>query len=132
MDEEIKKILENHEKRIRELEKSLVSDKKQSTKKSISIKEFILTKKPEGDVQKTLLIGYYLEKFQSFNSFNAKDLEDCFRRAKETVPKNINDKVNLNIKNGNMMESKEKKDKRKAWVLTASGERFVENGFKKE
>lgn len=132
MSDEIKKILDNHEKRIRELEKNPVGDEKQTTKKPISIKEFILTKKPESLVQKTLLIGYYLEKNESFHSFNAKDLEDCFRRAKEMVPKNINDNINKNVKNGHMMEAKEKKDNKKAWVLTASGERFVDNDFRKE
>ena len=30
------------------------------------------------------------------------------------------------------MEAKEKKDKLKTWTLTSTGERFVENGLKKE
>jgi hypothetical protein len=30
-----------------------------------------------------------------------------------------------------MMEAKEKKDKLKAWNLTSTGERFVENDLKK-
>jgi len=132
MDEEIKKILDDHEKRISALEKIFAKGRKQTTKKGISIKEFILAKKPEGDVQKTLVIGYYLEKYEGLDSFTAKDIEDGFRTAKETVPENINDKVNLNIKNGHMMEAKEKKDNRKAWVLTASGERYIEHDFKKE
>lgn len=132
MDEEVKKILDDHEQRIKELEKILLGGEKRITKKAMSIKEFILTKKAENDVQRTLLIGYYLEKYENYCSFNAKDLEDGFRAAKETIPKNINDKVNVNIKNGHMMEAKEEKDNRKAWVLTSSGERFVGNAFKKE
>ncbi len=132
MNEEVKKILDDHEQRIKELEKIFSGGEKQRTKKAMSIKEFMLAKKPENDVQKTLVIGYYLEKYGNFGSFNAKDLEDGFRAAKERVPKNINDKVNMNIKNGHMMESEEVKDNRKAWVLTSSGEKFVENGFKKE
>ena len=44
MDEEIRKILEDHEKRIQRLEKLFESEPIQ-TKKQISIKEFILTKK---------------------------------------------------------------------------------------
>jgi hypothetical protein len=132
MDEEVKKMLDDHEKRISALEKIFAEGRKQTTKKGISIKEFILAKRPDDDVQKTLVIGYYLEKYEGLDSFNAKDLEDGFRTAKETVPKNINDKVNLNIKNGHMMEAKEKKDNRKAWLLTASGERYIEHDFKKE
>lgn len=132
MNEEIKKILGDHEKRISALEEFVKGKQVHKPDKKISIKEFILSKKPKDDVQRTLVIGYYLEKYESFSSFNAKNLENGFRKAKETVPKNINDKVNLNIKNGHMMEAREKKDNKKAWVLTASGERFVENDFKKE
>jgi len=58
--------------------------------------------------------------------FNARDLANGFRLAKEPPPTNINAKVDLNIGKGHMMEAKEKKDKFKAWVLTNSGEKFVE------
>lgn len=85
-----------------------------------------MTKKPSDDVQKTMVIGYYLEHFEGMDKFNIKDLAEWFRLAKEPPPTNINDKVNLNIQRGRMMESKEKKGKFKAWTLTSSGEKFVE------
>jgi len=125
-DEEVRKILEDHEKRIQKLEK-LYESKPATSKKQISIKEVILSKKPKNDVEKTIVIGYYLENFRNMSSFNAKDLEEGFRKAKEKVPKNINYKVIKNIEKGFMMEAKEKKDKLKAWNLTSTGERFVEN-----
>lgn len=128
---EIKKKLEEHEGRISKLE-SLSQTKPETVKKKISIKEFILSKKPKDDVQKTLAIGYYLEKYENLPPFNVKDLEESFRAAREKVPKNIGDKVQLNIKKGHMMDAKEKKDNLKAWVLTNSGEKYVENNFKKE
>ena len=131
MDEETKKILEDHKRRIQRLEK-LFESEPIKTKKQISMKDFILSKKPKNDVEKTLVIGYYLENFRDMSSFNAKDLEDGFREAKEKVPTNINYKVIKNIEKGFMMEAKEKKDNLKAWVLTSTGERFVENGLKKE
>ncbi|MCW1296718.1 MAG: hypothetical protein OH319_03490 [Candidatus Parvarchaeota archaeon] len=131
MNDDIKKMLENHERRISELEKLILS-KPEIVKKKTSLKEFLLFKKPKDDVQKTLAISYYLEKYEGLTSVNAKDLEDGFRLAKEKVPKNINYKVIRNIQQGYMMEAKEKKDNLKAWSLTGSGERFVENGFKKE
>ena len=131
MDKDIKKILYDHERRIQKLEK-LLEQKPVQTKKQTSIKEFILAKKPKDDVEKTLTIGYYLENFRSMSSFNVKDLEDGFREAKEKIPVNINDKVAKNIQKGYMMDVKKKKDKLKAWTLTSTGERFVENGLKKE
>jgi len=128
---EIKKKLEEHEKRISKLESSFQT-KPEVGKKETSIKEFILSKKPKDDLQKTLAIGYYFEKHEAFFSFNAKDLEEGFRAAKEKIPKNINDKVIKNIEKGHIMEAKEKKNNLKAWILTNTGEEFVENDFKKE
>lgn len=131
MDEEISKILKDHEMRISQLE-SLFRSKPESVKKNLSIKEFILSKSPKYDVQKTLVIGYYLEKYDGLSSFNVKDIENAFRAAKETVPDNINYKIFKNIEKGYMMESKEKKDNLKSWTLTNSGEMFVESNLKEE
>lgn len=128
---EIKKKLEEHEKRISKLESSFQSEP-EAVKKEVSIKEFMISKKPNNDVQKTLTIAFHLEKYKNFSSFNVKDLERNFRAAKEKVPKNVGDKVQKNIKKDYMMDAEEKKDNIKAWVLTNSGEEHVENGFKKE
>lgn len=133
-EEEIKRLMkkiEEHEKRISELEISF-HVKPETAKKKISVKEFILSKKPKNDVQKTLAIGYYLEKHEGFPAFNKKDLELNFGNAKERFPENINDKVAQNIKKGYMMKAKEKKDNLKAWILTNSGEKYVENSLKSE
>jgi len=55
------------------------------------------------------------------------DLENAFRSAREKLPKNMNDAVNKNIARGFLMGAAEKKDAKKAWNLTSTGERFVEN-----
>jgi hypothetical protein len=120
--------LDDHEGRISALE-GMPAKKTQGEGKKLSIKEFILTKKPVDDVQKTLVVGYYLEHYEGMDGFSAKDLAEGFRSAKEPLPTNINDKVNRNIQSGRMMDAKEKKDNRKAWVLTNSGEKFVEEGL---
>lgn len=127
---EIRKKIEEHEKRISDLE-NLAKEKPQQLKK-FSPKEFILQKKPQDDLQKTLVLGYYLEHYRAISPFAAKDLEKIFREAKEPIPKNINDNVNKNIGKGFMMDAESKKDKKKAWTLTGTGERFVENGVKEE
>ncbi|MCR4314020.1 MAG: hypothetical protein NUV84_02105, partial [Candidatus Uhrbacteria bacterium] len=88
--------------------------------------------KPDGDVEKTLAIGYFLEAHQGLTAFNKNDLEQGFRAAKERVPANINDKVNKCIGNGHMMEAEEKKDNLKAWVVTSRGEGCVKRAFKED
>lgn len=101
--------------------------------KNLSIKEFVLSKKPTDDSQKILVIAYFLEKYDHLTSFNAKDLASGFEQAKEKTPANINDRVNKIIANtGYTMETKEKKDNLKTWTLTNSGERFVEENLPSE
>ena len=132
MSEEITKKIDRLEGRIAKIEELLLTTQpKQFSKKKMSVKEFIISKKPKNDVQKTLLISYYLENYDNLEFFNLKDIEDGFRKAKEKVPGNISDKVYKTIKNGHIMEAKGKKDNLKAWTLTNSGESFVENDFKK-
>lgn len=130
--EEIKKIkekLENHERRISEIEKILPQEPTQAIMKPLSINEFLSQKSPKSDMDKTLAMGYFLEKYEKISPFNVKDLKDIFIQAREPLPSNLNDMVNLNIKKGYMMEAKEKKNKLKAFVLTNSGAKFVESGF---
>ena len=124
----VKRQLEDHEKRISELE-ALLQTKPEPAVKKLSVKELILSKKPKSEVQKALVIGWYLEKHEGLASFNIEDLESGFRSAKEPVPKNINLAVIGNIAKGYMMEAKERKDNKKAWYLTNSGENCVEMGF---
>ena len=125
---DLMKKLHDNERRISVLEDA-PAKKIQAEGKKLSVKEFLLTKKPNDDVQRTIVIGYYLEHFESMDSFNTRDLADGFRSAKEPLPSNINDKVNSNIDKEYMMKAKEKKDKLKAWFLTNTGEKFVEEGL---
>lgn len=99
--------------------------------KKKSIKEFLLELSPNDAVQVTLAIACYLETSESISPFNIDDLEKGFRAAKETIPRNLNDKVYISIKHGYMMEAEKKKDSKKAWVVTRTGEEYVKNKFKK-
>lgn len=127
-DEIIKKI-SNLEMRLTVLEQKLTTKTSSPTgthQKKQSAKEFLLTKNISGDVQKTLILAYYLEHVEGLESFNVPDLEKIFQLAKEKKPSNLNDMVNKNISSGYIMDFAEKKDSKKAWTLTSSGEKFVE------
>ena len=126
------------EKRLEEIENKLsgeatkqIIDQSLFTKK-LSIKEFIMTKKLNNDVKYTLAISYFIEHIENIKPFNADDLKKAFRLAKVQLPLNINDKINMNIRAGHIMEAEEKKDSKKTWELTATGENFVENKLNKQ
>lgn len=130
--EKIVQKLEDHERRILELERSLSEGmKSEKIIKKISIQEYLRSKKPKTDVNKTLAICHYMEKYEDFEYYNKNDIEEHFKKAREPPPLNINDKVNSNIKKGYMMDADEKKDNLKCWCLTSSGIEFCENNFKK-
>ena len=145
-------MLQEHERRIKTLEQKLgaggggdapVQQQQQQqqqpqpqqpvslTPKVISIRAFILEKSPTDDVQRSLVIGYYLEKQSGLSSFNAKDLERGFVDAREKVPGNVADKILKNVWKGHMMQVNEDKDGLKAYVLTNTGTKFVESGIGK-
>ena len=128
---EMKRKLMEHEKRLAKLEK-LLQTKPEVVEKKVSIREFMISKNPKSEMERTLTIAYYLERFGSLASFNAKDLENGFRRAKEKLPRNINYEVIRCIQKGYLMEAEEKKDNRKAWHLTNTGLEYVEKDFAEE
>lgn len=122
------------ETRVSKLESFLSKDvinrtENSSNTKKLSITEFLGMKMPSNDVQKTLAIAYYLEKYKYLSSFNVDDIKSHFRLARRPLPKNINDKINMNIKNGHIMDAEEKKDSKKAWIVTNSGIEIVDGGF---
>ncbi|MBE2228387.1 MAG: hypothetical protein IAE93_13615 [Ignavibacteria bacterium] len=126
---DIEKRIADLEVRVNDLE-SLLAEKPAKIHKQQSLREFFLEINPQKDIQKAATICYYLEKHQGLNSMNVSDLEDGYREAKETVPKdNLAYKFFMLVKKGLLMEAKEKKDGMKAYVLTNTGENVVENKF---
>jgi hypothetical protein len=124
--QEIERLLRSLDARISLLERHFDSGPPNATAKKESAKEFLLKKKIGSETQKVLALAYFLERQGGLASFNVPDLESVFRSAREKLPQNMNDVVNKNVARGFMMAAEKKKDSKKAWQLTATGERFVE------
>ena len=131
MEDEIKKMFEEHERRIRVLEKKPVAEE-ESIARIKGVKEFLADVNPKDDLQKTASFEIYLERHKGEQSFNAKDIEGMFLEAREAIPKNVNDKINQCVKKGWIMEHTDKKGGNKAFVMTTAGERAIKNKFKEE
>ena len=121
--------LQNLEERVERLESLIGGGGRETAAKErkLSAKEFMLSKKLKSETQKVLALAYFLEREEGIASFNVSDLEVAFRSAREKLPKNMNDAVNKNIARGFLMGMTEKKDSKKAWQLTSTGERHVEH-----
>lgn len=123
------------EKRVAALEEQL-ADRTQPERvkptKVLAPKEILLKHSGLKGHQKTLLLAYYYEHDLGNSSFNVDNIVELFRLAKEKAPTNVNDMINKNIAKGFMMEDSAKKDGKKAWSLTATGETYVQNELEKE
>lgn len=122
------------EKRIKALESFIktsipMGSSPQQTTKQMSAKEFLLSKNLSSSIDKTLALAYYLEKVEQMSSFNINDIMGTFQAAREKLPANLHDMINKNIAKGYLMKVQELKDSKKAWVLTVTGEKFVEGNF---
>lgn len=130
MDEqEIKRILDDHEERIKKLEdkksQEIEVGENVADRKKLSIKEFLIEKNPSNDVKKTTCIGYYLEKYDGVESLTAKNITEGFRKAKVKVPLNVPDKIQKSISNGWIAPGSKKRE----YYVTITGEEAVKNSF---
>jgi len=134
--EEIKATLARIEMRLDKIELTLSSDapvaktspaQSAPAARGISAKEYVLQKNPSSDVQRTLVLGSFIE-LKGTESFTIDDLKQAFREARLKQPSNLNDKVNKNISKGYLMDA-ETKDNKRSWMLTASGQAIMDSGM---
>lgn len=81
---------------------------------------------PKKHTDVVAVFAYWLFKVENMKSFNVKDIIDCYDRTRRTKPSNPNQIINNNITNHYFVEANERKDGYKAWVITRTGEEYVE------
>ena len=94
--------------------------------KKLSVAQLFKKVTPRSDVERTLVAGYYLEKYASQENFTTAELAQTIRASKNNPPKNPSDAVAKNIRKGLIMPSGDK-DGKIAYVLTTDGEEAVES-----
>lgn len=122
--EELKRIIEDHEARIKKLEGIDISPQVKTKQKSL--REFVNEHKNESDVDKTMLILFFKEKFMGIEGITSRDVTEGFREIREKVPGNIADKFQQLAKRGLITPSKLSK-KLNSWTYTNSGEEYITN-----
>lgn len=95
--------------------------------KGLSLAEFVKQKDPKSHGDKILTFGYFLEKYKGYRFFNLDDIDKCYKDARIPKTKNFSPYITQLIREGFIMDSEQKKDNKKAWVLTNKGSQYVEN-----
>jgi hypothetical protein len=95
--------------------------------KKLSASEFIRQLGFKRHTDMVLAFGYYLEKHAGSKSFTAADINNCYYEAK-LESSNTSQMIIQNVKGGRMMPAKsgDTKSRRTSFVLTRSGEEFIE------
>lgn len=81
---------------------------------------------PKKHSDTTAVFAYWLLKIEKQQSFNVNDMLECYDRTRRTKPGNIHVTMTTNVKRYVFAEAKEKKDGKKAWIITKKGEEHVE------
>lgn len=128
MDEDIIKMVQDHERRIAALENKKVEAAPERFRGQ-SINEYLLETKASGYIKKTVACGYYLEKEKSTEFFTLGDIEATLREAREPVSKNTSKDIQRGMKKGWIMQHTEKKAGKRTYRITAKGIKAIESKF---
>lgn len=101
-------------------------ESRKPTDKALSIREFIRTFEFKKHTDFVLAFGYYLEKHAGQESFTPADVNALYYEAKLESSNTSQMLINL-IKRGHIMEAKNSEGSRKRFLLTKSGEEYIEH-----
>ena len=81
---------------------------------------------PKKHTEIVAIFAYWLFKVEKMDAFNVKDIIACYEKVRKAKPKNPNQIINTDVASHLFAEAGAKKDGYKAWILTRTGEEFVE------
>ena len=89
--------------------------------------EFLDSKgNPQKHTDLVAVYAYWLFKKQGLPSFNVKDVISCYDSTRRPKPTNPNMIINANVSTHLFAEAPDKKEGLKAWVITRTGENYVD------
>jgi hypothetical protein len=97
-----------------------------------SLGEFLASVNVSSFVDRVIAIAYYHLHGLQQEAVTRQEFLVAFKKARFTPPKNISDVIAQCIRKGLLMDAFEPKDGQKAWSVTQTGERFIEDRLKSE
>ena len=94
-----------------------------------NLNEFLAAKGPKTHVDRLTAIAYHSLHSGDEAGVTVDEVLDGYARARVTKPKNIHDLVAHCVRRGFLIEAASRKDGVKAWVITPTGETYVEKSF---
>lgn len=92
----------------------------------IQINELLASKSLKSHMDKVEAIAWHFLRQGSEDSVTRKDIFDAYGKARAQKPQNLTDVTNSSVRRGHLIDAPEKKDGQKAWSITPTGERYIE------
>lgn len=94
----------------------------------MDLTEFLASKKATTHPDRVVAIAYYVYHTQGGAGVTTHDLTEAYSRARVKKPQNFPDVIAACVRRGRLVEG-ERKDGMKSWVITRTGEAFVEQNL---
>ncbi|MGH2602601.1 MAG: hypothetical protein ACRDJ9_24855 [Dehalococcoidia bacterium] len=94
----------------------------------MDLTEFLAAKKVTTHPDRVIAIAYYTYHTQNGTGVTTQDLTDAYGRARVKRPQNFPDVIAACVRRGRLVEG-ERKDAMKSWVITRTGEAYVEQNL---
>ena len=91
----------------------------------MDVTEFLATKKATTHPDRVVAIAYHAYHTQNGAGVTTHDLTEAYTRARIKKPQNFPDVIAACVRRGRLVEG-ERRDGMKSWVITRTGEAFVE------
>ena len=94
----------------------------------MDLTEFLAAKKATTHPDRVVAVAYYTYHTQNGAGVTTQDLTDAYGRARLKRPQNFPDVIAACVRRGRLVEG-ERKDGLKSWVITRTGEAYVEQNL---
>jgi hypothetical protein len=94
----------------------------------MDLTEFLAAKKALTHPDRVVAIAYFTYKTQDGAGVTTHDLTEAYSRARVKKPQNFPDVIAACVRRGRLVEG-DRKDGMKSWVITRTGEAFVEQSL---
>ena len=94
----------------------------------MDLSEFLAAKKAATHPDRVVAIAYWTYHTQNGAGVTTADLTEAYGRARVRKPQNFPDVIAACVRKGRLVEG-ERKDAAKSWVITRTGETFVEQSL---
>lgn len=95
---------------------------------SMDLAEFLAAKKVTTHPDRVVAIAYHAYHTQDGAGVTTHDLAEAYSRARVKKPQNFPDVIAACVRRGRLVEG-ERKDAMKSWVITRTGEEWIEQGM---